>query len=455
MIALSTIGVALCAAVVAGGLIVFLGWPLESALVFGALISATDPIAVIALIKESRITGRLSLLIEAESLFNDGAAAVLFTLILVWAAHDPSSAHDPLAAVTTFLVIAGGGLAAGFGVGLIAIMIVGTSDDHLVETALTVVAAFGSFLIAEHFGASGVLASVAAGMTLGNLGVLTEKERFGISFTPHGRAFVLEFWEFAAFLANSLVFLLIGSALATVDFAREGWFALTLAIALALLGRAVAVYPVCARLHTLALGDPAQPAASPVVGRFARRSGSGARPRLARRSAPARRHSHLGFRGRRLLGDRAGADGAAGAEGAETCPGHAQAGARADPLTCPENRKAAGTPAAFALDCGRQLGQAAARAPLRARRQPRKLKPAKPANSITQVDGSGTAAVGSAAVGSAPLKRLLLCNSPPPRNWYANTDPSILPPAVIFTTASGARIEAPHCPRLTVVASSN
>ena len=124
-------------------------------------------------------------------------------------------------------------------------MIAGTSDDHLVETALTAVAAFGSFLIAEHFGASGVLASVAAGMTMGNLGVLTEKERFGISFTPHGRAFVLEFWEFAAFLANSLVFLLIGSALATVDFAREGIFALALIIALALVGRAVAVYPVC------------------------------------------------------------------------------------------------------------------------------------------------------------------------------------------------------------------
>src|SRR3984885_14622226 len=183
VVALSTIGVALCVAVVAGGLVAFLGWPLESALVFGALIAAPDPIAVIALIKESRVTGRLSLLIEAESLFNDGAAAVLFTLILIWAAHDPVSARDPLAAITTFGVVAGG----------------------------------GSFLIAEHFGASGVLASVAGGMTMGNLGVLMPKERFGLSITPHGRAFVLEFWEFAAFLANSLVFLMIGSALAAVD----------------------------------------------------------------------------------------------------------------------------------------------------------------------------------------------------------------------------------------------
>jgi CPA1 family monovalent cation:H+ antiporter len=235
----------LCALVVAGGLAFWLGWPLESAFVFGALIAATDPIAVIALLRESGVTGRLRLLIEAESLFNDGVAAVLFTLILVWAAHDSGNAHSPLSALTTFVVVAGGGLAAGFGVGLIAVMIAGASDDHLVETALTAVAAFGSFLIAEHFGASGVLATVAAGMTMGNLGVLGPKERFGLALTAHGRVFVLEFWEFAAFLANSLVFLLIGSAMATIDFAREGLAALALVIALALAGRAFAVYPVC------------------------------------------------------------------------------------------------------------------------------------------------------------------------------------------------------------------
>ena len=77
---------------------------------------------------------------------------------------------------------------------------------------------------------------------MGNLGVLPE-ERSG-SRLRRRAAFVLEFWEFAAFLANSLVFLLIGSALATVDFGREGWLPLAVAVALALVGRAVAVYPV-------------------------------------------------------------------------------------------------------------------------------------------------------------------------------------------------------------------
>ena len=90
--ALSTVGVVLSAGVVAGGMHVWLGRPIETALVFGALIAATDPIAVIALLRESGITGRLRLLIEAESLVNDGAAAVLFTLILVWVVDDPSAA---------------------------------------------------------------------------------------------------------------------------------------------------------------------------------------------------------------------------------------------------------------------------------------------------------------------------------------------------------------------------
>jgi CPA1 family monovalent cation:H+ antiporter len=245
VIALSTLGVALSAAVVAGGLSYWLGWPVEATLVLGALIAATDPIAVIALLRESGVTGRLRLLIEAESLVNDGAVAVLFTLILAWAAHDPARAGGPFSIASAFLGIAGGGLLVGVLVGLVAVLVAGTSDDHLIETALSAIAAFGSFLIAEHLHASGVLATVAAGIIMGNLGVLGPREGSALALTAQGRAFVIEFWEFAAFLANSLVFLLIGSAMATIDFAREGWRALALATLLALVGRAVAVYPIC------------------------------------------------------------------------------------------------------------------------------------------------------------------------------------------------------------------
>ena len=245
VVALATVGVALCAALVALGLVHWLKWPTESALAFGALIAATDPIAVIALLRETGVTGRLRLLIEAESLVNDGMAAVLFTLVLVWSAHDAAASGGAAAAVVAFLTIAGGGLLIGLAVGAAAVLVAGTSDDHLVETALTAVAAFGSFLVAELLHASGVLAAVAAGIVMGNLGVLTPKSTFGLALTAHGRTFVLEFWEFAAFLANSLVFLLIGSAMAGVDFSREGWQALALAVGLALAGRAAAVYPVC------------------------------------------------------------------------------------------------------------------------------------------------------------------------------------------------------------------
>jgi CPA1 family monovalent cation:H+ antiporter len=245
VVALSTAGVALCAAVVASGLVQGVDWRLEPALVFGALIAATDPIAVIALLRDAGVKGRLRLLIEAESLFNDGAAAVLFTVVLAWAAHDPAGASGPIEAARAAVIIAGGGLAIGLLVGIAAVLVAGTSDDHLVETALTAVAAFGSFLLAQHVGASGVLATVAAGIVMGNLGLLGKKGRLGLGLTARGRAFVLEFWEFAAFLANSLVFLLIGSAMAAIDFAREGWGALALALLLALAGRAAAVYPIC------------------------------------------------------------------------------------------------------------------------------------------------------------------------------------------------------------------
>ena len=242
VLVLSTIGVLIGAAVVAAGLIGILGWPTAPALAFGALISATDPIAVIAMLREAGVKGRLRLVVETESLFNDGAAALLFALILPTLTQ--SGAPTPLAIAAQALLIGGGGIAVGAVVGALAIALAGRTDDHLVETALTAVVAYGSFLIAERIGASGVLATVAAGLVLGNLGGLAaETGRFALS--AQGRQSVVVFWEFAAFVANSLVFLLIGLAMADAATRGAGFGvgAIAIVVALALAGRAATVYP--------------------------------------------------------------------------------------------------------------------------------------------------------------------------------------------------------------------
>jgi len=243
VLALSTIGVLIGAGVVAGGLVWALDWPIAPALAFGALIAATDPIAVIAMLREAGVKGRLRLVIESESLFNDGAAALLFALILP--ALTLSGAPTPLAIVSQVLLIGGGGIVVGAVIGGLAIALAGRTDDHLVETALTAVVAYGSFLIAERIGASGVLATVAAGLVMGNLGVLAPSDgRFALS--AQGRQSIVVFWDFAAFVANSLVFLLIGLAMADAATRGAGFGAgaIAVVVALALAGRAATVYPI-------------------------------------------------------------------------------------------------------------------------------------------------------------------------------------------------------------------
>ena len=243
VLTLATLGVVISAVVVAAGMVGILGWPLSSALVFGVLIAATDPVAVIAMFKDTGVTGRLRLLVESESLLNDGVAAVLFGLVLAWALATGEGRTTSATLAWMLGTTAGGGILVGLLCGGAAIMIAGRTSDHLVETALTGVAAYGSFLLAEYLHLSGVLATVAAGLLMGNLGVLDAPVRNRLS--SRGREFVLEFWEFAAFIANSLVFLLIGVTVAGIPLKGLGWTALLIAIGLVLLGRALSVYPLC------------------------------------------------------------------------------------------------------------------------------------------------------------------------------------------------------------------
>jgi CPA1 family monovalent cation:H+ antiporter len=232
LLMLVTVGVLLAAALVAAAMHYVIGWSWLAAAFFGVLIAATDPVSVIAMFKEVRVEHRLHLLVESESLLNDGVAALGFAVLLGIAA---GGGAGPGAFGFSLLWIAVGGTLVGLAIGWLCLLIAGKTEDPLVEISLTMIAAYASFLLADHFHMSGVLATLAAGILIGNFG-----KRGPLSAA--GRPMLLGFWEFAAFLANSFVFILIGDAEATPAL----WAAVPIAAVAtlaALAGRAVTVYP--------------------------------------------------------------------------------------------------------------------------------------------------------------------------------------------------------------------
>jgi CPA1 family monovalent cation:H+ antiporter len=230
---LVTIGVLLAAAVVATGMHYLIGWSWLGAAFFGILVAATDPVSVIAMFKEVPVEPRLHLLVEAESLLNDGAAAVVFAVLVVIAGGSTISVP---AIGLKLLVTAFGGVAAGAAVSLPLLLIAGRTSDRLVEITLTTLAAFGSFLLAEHVHVSGVLAGLTAGLIVGNFGWMG-------SISDTSRPNILYFWDYAAFLANSFIFILIGAAGAGTPIVPV-LAAAAVAIVLSLIGRAATIYPV-------------------------------------------------------------------------------------------------------------------------------------------------------------------------------------------------------------------
>lgn len=207
------------------------GLSMGIALVFGALIAATDPVAVVSIFKKLGAPKRLTVLLEGESLFNDGTAIVIFELAV---AAVLTGEFNLLEGVGDFIVVAGIGIIIGLGLGWFVSLLVARIDDHLVETTLTTVLAFGSFFVAEELlHVSGVLAVVAAGLVTGNIGPK--------GMSPTTRIVVFNFWEYTAFLANSAVFLLIGFQ---IDFPElmDNWQTILWAILAVLVSRAVVIY---------------------------------------------------------------------------------------------------------------------------------------------------------------------------------------------------------------------
>ena len=182
-------------------------------LVTAAMLAATDPISVVALFKEFTVAKRLGIIVEGESLINDGIAVVLFGVVVKITA-DSLGLHIPtldvqggnvqaLHVLGNFLQEVFLGTAVGVAVGLAMSYLTSKVNDHLIEVALTAIAAYGSNVIAMQLHASGVIAVVVCGMMVGNVGA-----KHGMS--PTTREAVFSFWEFAAFMANSFVFILIG-----------------------------------------------------------------------------------------------------------------------------------------------------------------------------------------------------------------------------------------------------
>lgn len=212
--------------------------PLLAALAFGALISATDPVAVIAFFRSLGVSKRLSILVEGESLFNDGVAIVLFNLALGFAAAGINPVDGGLSALATavgeFLRVSLGGLGIGLVLGyVVSYIILKNVDDHLIETTTTVALAFGAYVIAELFHVSGILSVVAAGLMVGNVGSQNTSPTTALTLN--------NFWEFSAFIANSLVFLLIGLEI-EISQLLPNLFPILVAVIAILLSRALVVY---------------------------------------------------------------------------------------------------------------------------------------------------------------------------------------------------------------------
>ena len=232
---LATFGLALAAALTAAGMHYAVGWTWGSAAVFGVLIAATDPVSVIATFKEAGVHGRLRGLVEAESLLNDGTAAVGFATAVSLAT---GAGGGVLQAAGSLVLTIGGGIVCGLAAGFALMMLAGRSRDLFVEFTFSTLTAYGSFMLAEHWGFSGVLAALTAGLVTGNY-------RGARRSSEDDLAALESFWGYLGFLINSLVFLLIGAREAQMHFGNV-WKAVIAAIVLVTVGRALAIYPPCA-----------------------------------------------------------------------------------------------------------------------------------------------------------------------------------------------------------------
>lgn len=223
-------GVIVCAAVVAVVLHLATGLPLDESFIVGAIVSATDPVAVVATMRQLKAPPRLVTLIDAESLFNDGTAVLVYAIALGALGGQNSLSDDAI----SFVVGIVASVTIGAAVGLLIARVAALTTDHLIELTLTLLAAYGTYVLADLLHQSGIISVVVAGIVIGTYGRQ-------VGFSERAREAIDTVWEFLAFVLTAVAFLLIGLAipLQTLGDAALliGW-----GVVAVLAGRALVVY---------------------------------------------------------------------------------------------------------------------------------------------------------------------------------------------------------------------
>lgn len=246
--ALAVVSLTISTAIIGFGFFYFFDFSLVASLTFGALISATDPVAVVAMFKQIGAPKRLNALVEGESLLNDGAAIVLYKVLIGFVAASAFQPSMITNGIVQFFIVALGGAFVGYIIYLVFSLLLRITNDSAAQLGLTVAAAYLSFLLADHFlHVSGVIATMVVGLLLGHKARLEfNKEAF------HGMHYI---WEFLALAANTIVFLAVGSSIDPADL-KHGLVYILPTIGLVYLARAIGVFSIIPIVNATKVAKP-------------------------------------------------------------------------------------------------------------------------------------------------------------------------------------------------------